>query len=94
MIGLLESTGNFLMGACMDPRIPPDVKIAFRSRAAALHAEAETSLPKVEALYDKVHSLSKSLESSGIIDQAVDTEAYATVLEVMNFLQAAQAGDW
>lgn len=42
-----------------------------------------------EALYDRLHSLSKSLEGSGRLDEHENPDAYATVLDAMNFVCAA-----
>ena len=38
-------------------------------------------------LYERLHSMSKSLESSGRIDEHDNPNAYATVLAMMAYLQ-------
>lgn len=40
-----------------------------------------------EDLYDRLHSLSKSLESSGRLDEHDNPGAYATVLDAMNYVR-------
>jgi len=48
---------------------------------------------KLDSLYDRLESLSKALESSGRIDEHESPDAYATVLDAMNFvLQAPISG--
>lgn len=42
---------------------------------------------KLEDLYWRLHSLSKSLESSGRIDEHEQPEAYATILDAMAIVQ-------
>ena len=37
-------------------------------------------------LYERLHSMSKSLECSGRLDEHENPDAYATVLDAMNFL--------
>jgi hypothetical protein len=39
-------------------------------------------------LYWRLHSLSKVLESSGVIDESRHKDAYATILDAMNFVRA------
>lgn len=48
---------------------------------------------KSEELYERLASLSKSLEGSGRIDQYDCPDAYATLLETMNFLRALHKGN-
>ncbi len=40
-----------------------------------------------EDLYWRLHSLSKALESSGVIDERIHTDAYATILDTMTFVR-------
>ena len=40
-----------------------------------------------EDLYWRLHSLSKILESSGVIDERRHTDAYATILDAMIFVR-------
>ena len=44
------------------------------------------AMTKDEDLYLRLHSLSKSLEGSGRIDEHENPDAYATVLDAMNFV--------
>ena len=55
---------------------------------ASLPAAAKDDEP-AEDLYDRLHSLSKSLESSGRLDEHDNPGAYATVLDAMNYLRRA-----
>lgn len=54
-----------------------------------LYAEPPQLQPDAEDLYDRLHSLSKSLEGSGRIDEHDNPDAYATVLDAMNYLRRA-----
>ena len=45
-----------------------------------------TNEDAVEALYWKVHSLSKCLESDGRIDELDSPDAYVTLLDVLHLL--------
>ena len=38
-------------------------------------------------LYERLHSMSKSLESSGRLDEHENPDAYATVLDAMRFMR-------
>lgn len=38
-------------------------------------------------LYERLHSMSKSLEGSGRLDEHENSDAYATVLDAMNFVR-------
>lgn len=59
------------------------VEVAIsKTRAAAQGAEDAT-----EDLYDRLHSLSKSLEGSGRLDEHDNPDAYATVLDAMNYVR-------
>jgi hypothetical protein len=40
-----------------------------------------------EDLYWRLHTLSKILESSGVIDEHRHTDAYATILDAMHFVK-------
>lgn len=44
-------------------------------------------LSKAEDLYLRLEFLSKILESSGIIDEHENKDAYATILDAMNFIR-------
>lgn len=46
-----------------------------------------------EDLYERLHSLSKVLESSGVIDESEYRDAYPTILDSMNFVRAALPDD-
>jgi hypothetical protein len=48
---------------------------------------------KGDGLYVRLESLSKSLEGSGRIDEHEQPGAYATVLDAMNFVRSALAGE-
>jgi hypothetical protein len=58
--------------------------------------------PDDEDLYERLHSLSKSLEGTGRLDEHENPGTYATVLDAMNFVrsnaaespQPALAGGW
>lgn len=41
-----------------------------------------------EDLYERLHSLSKVLESSGVIDESEHRDAYPTILDAMNFVRS------
>ena len=43
---------------------------------------------QAEDLYCRLHALSKTLESCGVIDEHKDKDAYATILDAMNFVNA------
>ena len=45
------------------------------------------TLERADALYDRLASLSKSLEYSGRIDQHDNPGAYATILDAMRFVR-------
>ena len=89
----MEETANMLRGMCMDPRIPHDTKEALWSRVRKLDAatEAEQEDSKADDLYARLHSLSKALEGSGRIDEHDYPDAYATVLDAMNFVRGIGA---
>ena len=42
---------------------------------------------RAEDLYDRLHSLSKSMESSGRIDEHQHPDAYGTILDAMKYVQ-------
>ena len=43
-----------------------------------------------EELYWRLHSLSKILEGSGVIDESQHPDAYATILDAMAFVRGQQ----
>ena len=43
-----------------------------------------------EDLYDRLHSLSKSLEGRGRLDEHDNPDAYKTVLDAMNFVMSVK----
>lgn len=78
----------------VDAGLVREVEDADRTRHfitdAGTAALAEASNPKgsaAENLYWRLHSLSKALESSVRIDEHDQPDAYATVLDAMNFVR-------
>lgn len=65
-----------------DSTLPSDRK--FLARFAALVAAHEYE--RAEPLYTRLEALSKALESSGRIDERDYPDAYATLLDAMNWL--------
>ena len=47
----------------------------------------ELSACRVADLYERLHSMSKSMEGSGRLDEHENPDAYATVLDTMVFLR-------
>lgn len=45
---------------------------------------------EAEDLYDRLHSLSKSLEGRGRLDEHDNPDAYKTVLDAMSFVMSEQ----
>lgn len=45
---------------------------------------------EAEDLYDRLHSLSKSLECRGRLDEHDNPDAYKTVLDAMSFVMSEQ----
>ena len=43
-----------------------------------------------EELYWRLHSLSKTLEGSGLIDESQHPDAYSTILDAMAFVRGQQ----
>ena len=48
------------------------------------------SLTPSEDLYLRLHSLSKILEGSGVIDESQHPDAYSTILDAMAFIRGQQ----
>ena len=56
-------------------------------KAASKRDTIEAAQTDVDDLYWRIHSMSKSLEGSGMIDEHDNPDAYATVLDAMNFVR-------
>lgn len=63
---------------------PWDIERELMPSMAALSAALAQPQAEPDDLYWRLHSLSKSLESSGRIDEHDNPDAYATVLDAMN----------
>lgn len=63
----------------------------FKGWQAARRAHPAAPVAKLDQddLYWRLHSLSKSLEGSGRLDEHDNPDAYATVLDAMNAVRAA-----
>ena len=59
------------------------VEVAISKAREAAQGAEDTA----EDLYDRLHSLSKSLEGSGRLDEHDNPDAYATVLDAMNYVR-------
>ena len=53
-----------------------------------LEAPEDTTEDQATDLHARLDAMSKVLECSGVIDEHRDTDAYSTILEAMNFVQA------
>lgn len=53
----------------------------------------QEQLEATEDLYQRLHSLSKSLESSGRLDEHDNPDAYATILDAMNLVSLVLASN-
>ena len=62
-------------------------RIAAAIRALKPGVAAQEPDDAAEDLYYRLHSLSKSLEGSGRLDEHDNPDAYATVLDAMNFVR-------
>lgn len=57
-------------------------------KAASKRDAIESAQTDVDDLYWRLHSMSKLLEGSGVIDEHDNPDAYATVLDALNFVRS------
>lgn len=78
LVRLSEGLGDAVAMQCT---CPPD------NRPKECQERYALSACRAADLYERLHSMSKSLEGSGRLDEHENPDAYATVLDAMNFMR-------
>lgn len=85
--------GGLALGTCTVPDLErfAGLVAAAEREACAQPRPAEPAAEEDDGLYWRLHSISKSLESCGFLDEHDNPDAYGTVLDAMAFVQQHEA---